>query len=192
LGFVSALATVAAADPEPVSKIILGIAVGLASFFAKFIGKGCGQTCVQATQIVDTVERDYLKPNLAAYMNAPTHFRSNQVKALEVFDYAWSQVLAGCGDPALQAAGRRCISERERGGTAPWCPTADHRGCDWFTLYRDPIANDPNVVDDPAPKTVGETISRVVSGSTAGVPNGLLLIGGIAAVAFMFMSGGDN
>ena len=94
----------------------------------------------QSSQIADEVEK-HLQANLAAYMNGPRR-RADRAAALAMFDDAWDFMASprGCGSPDLGRAGKACISERERGGTAPWCPTGT--GCDWFILYRDPIAQD--------------------------------------------------
>ena len=41
----------------------------------------------------------------------------------------------------LGSAGERCINERKPGANPPWAVCAPN--CpNWFTLYRDPIAND--------------------------------------------------
>lgn len=100
---------------------------------------GCGPTCVIASQVADRVE-SILRQNRDDYLAGPRTPETQQA-ALANFDYAWSKLVAACSDPQLGDAGRRCISERQRGGSAPWCPSGT--GCDWFILYRDPIANDP-------------------------------------------------
>lgn len=96
----------------------------------------------KATEVVNTAENK-MKENLEAYMSGPRTV-SSQRQALANFDALWDFIVRGCaavgGDP-----GRRCIEERQRGGSAPWCPTGT--GCDYFTLYRDPIANDSPVKD---------------------------------------------
>ena len=67
-----------------------------------------------------------------------------------------------CGNPALGDAGVRCVNERlVRGGTAPWCPSPDHRGCDYLTSTRDPIANDLAVVPDPMDTAAASVLSSV-------------------------------
>lgn len=142
-GVASGLSIAAIYDPEPISKMILAIGAALTGFISQFFA-GCGQTCTQATKVVDQVEAQYLKPLLDQWHSLPVHYYSNQQQALAVFDAAWAMVLKGCGDPNLGEAGRKCISERQRGGTSAWCPN-----CNWFTLYRDPIANDPSVIPDP-------------------------------------------
>lgn len=125
------LTTAAIVDPEPFSKAALAIAAGISSLVGKFFG-GCGQTCVAATSIVDQIE-PYLRQNKDLYLGGPRTLDSQQT-ALAVFDSTWQSVLAGCGNADLGDAGKRCISDRQRGGK--W---------DWFSYYRDPIANDTTV-----------------------------------------------
>lgn len=129
------------------------------------IFSGCGQTCTLASADADKVET-ILKQNIANY-NASGHTYGEQQAALATFDYAWQQLENACGNPSLAAAGRNCISERMRGGCAAWqcngctAPGATVTrnsngqccGCDWFVLYRDPIANDPNVLGDASNPT---------------------------------------
>jgi hypothetical protein len=119
----------------------------------------------QATQVVNEAEAK-MKENLEAYMNGPRTI-SSQRQALANFDALWDYIVRGCtavgGDP-----GRRCIEERQRGGSAPWCPTGT--GCDYFTLYRDPIAK-----DTPRPDPVNATIDPVTGALVPLSDNGLLL-----------------
>lgn len=100
---------------------------------------------VAATRIVDSIE-PYLADNRDAYLSGPRN-RTAQAYALDNFDAAWGDVVAACSDPNLGDPGRRCISERQRGGR--W---------DWFALYRDPIA-----ADTPGPDPV-LTAGGVVGG----------------------------
>lgn len=118
---------------------------------------------VATTQIVNEAE-PILQENLKAYMEGPRTFEA-QAWALQNFDDVWSQVLALCGDPKMGKPGERCISERQRGGSAPWCPTGT--GCDWFVLYRDPIAQDPDVRPAPAPESPAGGLARILGGGTA-------------------------
>ncbi|HZT36632.1 MAG TPA: hypothetical protein VFA28_01950 [Bryobacteraceae bacterium] len=152
IGATAALYTALAADPEPITKALLGIAAGMVALFHNAFS-GCGQTCIAATHIVDQIE-PYLRQNRDLYLSQPIRTPEMQQKALALFDAAWQDVVSGCSDPALGDAGRRCISERQRGGSAPWCPTGT--GCDWFTLYRDPIAQDvPNAPANPVADILG-------------------------------------
>jgi hypothetical protein len=137
----------------PVGAIIGAAAAGLITV-GELIAKqfqGCGQTCVVASQDADQVA-SFLTENLNNYFSVPApRPKSLQAAALNNVDTAFAALQKACSDPALGDAGRRCISERlVRGGTAPWCPNSGHTGCDWFVLFRDPIANDTGVGPDPA------------------------------------------
>ena len=186
----------------PVVGPLVSAAVAAATSFAIAIEglfAGCGQTCTEATTIANQVEAQ-LRANLQNYLSQPTHYASVQQASLGVFDRAWSLLLQNCGNPALGSAGQRCISERQRGGVAPWCPNPGHTGCDWFILYRDQIANDPNVVPDPTSSSSSTVQMQAVtnpdgsvsyvqvpSSSSFGLPMPLLL--GAAALLLFVMMG---
>lgn len=163
----------------PIGAAIAGFAAAAGLIISQF--RGCGETCVIATEIANTVEQA-LRQIKDEYLAGPrTH--STQAAALAIFDATWDKLVEACGNPQLGDAGRRCISERERGGSAPWCPTG--AGCDWFILYRDPIANDPYVRPDPsALEQAGSTLT-----SATGLSGQVLLIGGLV-VAVLLMGGG--
>lgn len=169
----------------------------VASLFA-----GCGQTCIEATNIVNQVA-PLLEQNLALYLQQPIHYVSIQKAALANFDQAWGYVTQNCGNPALGAAGRRCISDRAAGGCAwktaapsQWVKNsagvwtfegagnADPNGTycwNWFSGMRDPIANDPTVVPDPpaAAALPGSTGAGLLASLPRGLPIlPILLIGG--------------
>jgi hypothetical protein len=184
----------AAAVGGPAGLMIGAAAAAVVALTQLFINvfSGCGATCVEATRVVDQVEAQYLKPNLANYFAQPVRTQSMQAAALKVFDYAWSMVLQGCSNPALGDAGRRCISERSRSGTVPGT------GGNWFIWYRDPIANDSGVVPDsavagsaPAPgASVGSAVLSIVgldpSTTVAGVPvSDLILPAALIAAGFL-------
>lgn len=137
----------------PVGALV-GAAAGALILVGSLIAKqfqGCGQTCTEATKIANQVS-DLLIRNRDVYLTSPVHYRSLQAAALNNFDMTAAAMRQACGNPQLGDAGQRCIGERlVRGAPAPWCPSADHTGCDWITAMRDPIANDPHVVDDPPP-----------------------------------------
>lgn len=163
----------------------IGIAIGgviaaglaIASMF-----KGCGQTCVQASNIADQVEVQ-MKQMLQAYMNAPVHYASVQQAYLTQWDAFWQALTQACSDPNLQDAGKRCISDRQRGA----CVIHDSSGAcwDWFKGYRDPVANDPNIVPDPTSIT---TAQNILSNVTGGSMSPMLLIGLLALGGFVVMS----
>lgn len=175
-GIGAGISTAALFDPEPISKAVLFAIGALAAPIASLF-RGCGATCIEATQIVNQVE-PYLKQNRDTFLAGP-YTLSTQQAALALFDDTWNKVLVACGNPSLGDAGRRCISERERGGSAPWCPTGT--GCDWFILYRDPIAN-ATVTDD---SIAGSVSSLATSPGPGGLPLGLLIGGALLAVGVL-------
>jgi hypothetical protein len=138
-------------------------------------------TKIQATHIVDQIELQVLKPMLANWQALPASQKTqtNQAAYLEVFDAAWRKVQEGCSNPALGEAGQRCIADRVRGG--PW---------PWPVYYRDPIANDPNVIPDPSFTGSVSSIDSAVTGlsSTLGVSPVVL---GIGLIAFGLLAVSD-
>lgn len=132
------LRTAAMLDPEPISKMALTVAAAAVSIFRNAFS-GCGQTCVRATQIADSLEPQ-LRQLRDAYLADPARTVTQRDQVLAVMDAIFEDLRSGCSAPELGDAGRRCISERlVHGGSAPWCPT--QTGCDWITLYRDPVAD---------------------------------------------------
>lgn len=143
----------AAALVQPLTKII----------------RGCGQTCIDASKYADTAEQ-YIKQLHQSYFAELNRCKEAQVAALQYIDGVFAWLERGCSAVGGNA-GRNCISERlVKGGSAPWCPTGT--GCDWITLYRDPIANDPQV----KPCSVGGSVASVLGleGSDSG--SGIWLI----------------
>lgn len=193
----------AAEVPSPASPF-LAIAGGISELLGVLgVGSGCGQTCVTATQYANKVS-ELGQQNLNLYMAIPTpRPKSLQLEALANFDSIWNALVSQCGNPALGTAGQRCISERQRGGKY-----------DYFSYYRDPIANDTNVYDDTAaaastsiepPVSATSSTPTLTSGiSSAGSPTPIgspiatdntmtyLLLGGAALLVLMFMRGGDE
>lgn len=174
----------------PVAAAIAGL-IAVGSLVANMF-KGCGQTCIIASQDADKFEVP-LKQNLAAYMSAPVHYASLQQAALNNVDTLFAALNQACSDPALADAGRRCISERLDRTACHWknsggnTPSGSGNVCwNWVVGYRDPIANDPNVVPDPSP--VSQIGSSIVSGlnlpstvfglplGTLALPAGLILL----------------
>lgn len=151
-----------------------------------------GQQKVAATNIVNKVE-PMLQQNRDAYL-ASNHTQSEQAQSMANFNTLWAIVVSKCSDPALGDAGRRCISERQEGGQAPW-------GKNWFQMYLDPIRNDPqvnpdpNVVTDPATGNLTKTGTGFLepeSGVIPGVSNMALLIGGGLVLLLVTGMGGDS
>lgn len=142
--------------------------------------KGCGDTCVMATKAADAAAAA-TEEVVSQYWAIPTpRPKSAQRATLAMLDEIAAVLYQQCSRPELADAGRRCISERLiEGGTAPWCPTPDHTGCDWITVHYRPIENDPNTFEDDAGEKVSEAIQTVF---TTG-PDGSLNWGAIGAVS---------
>jgi hypothetical protein len=204
----------------PVGALI-GAGIAAAALVANLIVKafsGCGETCIRASQDADHFE-PLLKQNLAAYLAIPApRYASFQAAYLNNADTILAALNQACSDPSLQAAGQRCISERldpnachwkaSPGGWngttyTPYGQAGSGDACwNWVIGYRNPIANDPNVVPDPSPfSQVGSEISSAgssllqsfgVSPSTRvfGLPvSDLLLPGALILVGFLLPSG---
>ncbi len=155
-----------------VGPIIAGVTVGLTLLFSR---KGPKQK-VATTQIVDAVE-PLLRDNLNGYMAGP-RTRSSQAQALANFDAGWQYVVEHCDIPEMGNPGKACVSDRSPGGQ--W---------DWFAYYRNPIANDPQVKDDVT-AALDDVSATLSSGSVAGVPTALLLVGALVAIGIY--AGGKN
>jgi hypothetical protein len=141
---------------------VIGAAVAAVALAVTLLVKnsGCGQTCIETSQWANQAEKA-LQQNLAAYFALPVpRAQSNQTLALQTFDQIWGALTGpnNCGNPAVGNAGVRCISDRQAGACtyksdgvsriagAPAVPAGQ---CwNWFNGYRDPSANDPNVVPD--------------------------------------------
>ena len=170
----------------PAAPFLIAAATLIAPIASLF--KGCGQTCIQATQYADQAGTA-LSQLLAQYMAQPVHYRSAQVAALSYFDQVWSWLTQSCSNPQLGAAGRRCITDRQAGSTAyrvapfgwtqqngQWVYVpAGANGSgnvpwNWFAGIRDPIANDPTVVEDPAGSSILSAVGINPQTQIAGHP----------------------
>ncbi len=127
---------------------VAGVALALTALFSR---KGPEQRRI-TTEIVNELE-PLLKANLEGYRAGP-RTRASQAAALANFDSAWAYLSSeqACGNPAMGNPGRACIADRQRGGR--W---------DWFAYYRDPIAQDPEVLENSA----GNAVRQVLPGLAA-------------------------
>lgn len=150
----------AAMIPSPATPF-LAIAGAAAEILGAIgIGKGCGQTCILASQYANKAE-PILQQNLDTYMAQPTpRSQSAQTAALNIFDQVWQGLVSACSSPTLGDAGKRCVTDRQAGACvwkakAPQYPGQPAAGAcwNWFNGYRDPIANDTNVVADSSTST---------------------------------------
>jgi hypothetical protein len=175
---------------------IIGAAIaGVTLLAITLLRSGCGQTCVVTSQWANQAEAA-LQENIRAYFSNSTRTRSMQNAALANFDVLWAKLSELCGQPGLGQAGVNCIADRQR-GACKWHQTADSPllgypgqpqpgACwNWFSGYRDPIANDPAVIEDAtlAAQTASAELSRVVE-SAGGYTNLLVLAAGVGLVAW--------
>lgn len=148
-----------------IGAAIAGITLGIDAFIHR---KGPKQK-VASTKIVNEVE-PYMKDNLDAW-NKSNKYKSEQIQALSNFDQLWNLTTTKLNDPSLGEPGQRGITDRSRGGK--W---------DWFSYYRDPIANDPEVKPDP---TSTEALGTKLSSLTGGMFSGdtlLMVVGGALVI----------
>ncbi len=117
----------------PIGLAITGAIMGITTLIGRM--KLAAQRRIASTSIVNEIE-PVMKQNLAAYLGSPRTI-SNQSQAAANFYALWDIVVESCGVSELGQAGRRCISDRQRGGM--W---------DWFVYYLDPIEKDPGVKPD--------------------------------------------
>lgn len=191
-GVVSAVAAPAVAH-------LLGIAVATAvpivgaAFAGVLMGvelilhSGCGETCVITSQWANQAE-PYLRDNIQTYFRITDRPRTDfdKYSALNIFDAVWAGLVQRCSQPGLGTPGQNCIADRQS-GACKWRQRADGVGMsnpvipgepqpgecwNWFSGYRDPIANDHTVpLPDPA-TTGGGTGTGSGSGSGTGAGAG--------------------
>jgi len=175
-----------------VGAAIAGIALAVTAWLNRMGPKQKRWT----SQIADEATAQ-LQQVKAIYFSTP-YFPGNQAAALQAVDQLLGAIQEGCGQTQMGEPGRRCISERlVRGGSAPWCPTGT--GCDYFTEYRDPIANDARAAEYVA-QAQAQTQFPTVDGITADLAGGAatVLNSGFAPVmlgalaAFLIWRGVSN
>jgi hypothetical protein len=187
---------------------IIGAALAGVTFaVTKLIANsGCGPTCIRSTQYANQAG-DLMAKNLNAYLALPApRSRTAQTVAIQNFDSLWAQLVNLCtNDPELAGttAGRNCIADRQAGAckwrASPggWSQSTDgtwsYRGwgaagsgsdCwNWFVGFRDPIQNDPVVVDDTQVGAAAPAASGGPAAAAAGLlPGGVGPVGSAAAV----------
>lgn len=163
----------AAAVPV-VGPIIVGVTLALQMLLSR---KGPKQK-VATTEIVNAVEPE-LKRNMEAYLALPVRYKAAQALALANFDAGWAYVVSHCNIPEMGNPGIECTKDRQRGGQ--W---------DWFSYYRDPIADDPGVIANPvvSPLDIAGTGSINISGFSVSP----LILGGAALLLLLMVSGGGG
>jgi hypothetical protein len=174
-------ASIALAAGGPIGAIaagVLGVASAIQNFFFQPDLKK-----IATTQIVNRAEI-LLQQNLAAWNALPPNQKTaaSQAQAVQNFDTVWAQVMQACGSGQYGSAGQNCISDRQQGS----CHFQNSGQCwNWFIGYRDPIANDPQVVANQAVAASASPIASALSAVTGatGLDPTLLLAVGLGLVA---------
>lgn len=192
----------------PAAPFIAGLAALVGPIAMQF--QGCGQTCIQATKYADQAGQA-LETIVRNYFAQPIRTASSRDAALAAVNQVILWIENACSNPALGAAGERCISERVnrdachwkaspngfvQDGSGKWTytpfgPNGSGSACFNYVLaYSDPIKNDPGVVPDPVPAGTGggagtssASLSSLLSGSVAGVPMSILIPAALLGLA---------
>ena len=174
---------------------VIGAAIAGVTILATVLIKnsGCGQTCIETSQWANQAE-PILRQNIEAYFATPTpRSQSQQNAALANFDAVWARLVEMCSQPSTGNAGKRCISDRQAGActwkqSTAWVslniPGEPQPGeCwNWFSGYRSPIENDPNVVPDSVSSLVTGAASSALS-ELSSLPSWALALAALALVA---------
>lgn len=169
-----ALATALGISASLAVPIVGAVFAGVLAGVEAILNSGCGQSCVITSNWADDAEQ-VLQKNAAAYFSLATpRPASAQTQALSVFDQVWQYLYSNCNNAQLGTAGVNCIKDRQAGGckwkmtNQPQYPLGPVPGdCfNWFVEYRDPIANDPNVISDVEydAQNAGASVSQLVAG----------------------------
>lgn len=220
----SILGVTATAAVPIIGAAIAGVTMGIVAM----INSGCGQTCIQTSEYANKAT-SLMAQNLGAYLDLPMpHTQAQQQAALANFDAIWNWLQQVCGSPAMGNAGVRCIQNQQPGSCplkvsdfgwkqnpdGSWTylkngPSGSGSNCwNYFSGFRDPIANDPTVVAGADLVTAaGRSTSSPSVGGPSAIPSGTggttllspgsgisgsenwLLIGGLALAAIA-LSGG--
>lgn len=215
-----ATSTAAAALPALVSAgwiasaavPFIGAGIAVAASLAQYLIKnsGCGQTCIETSQWANQAAAA-LQQAMDAYFHngdlSQPRTRSEQALFVQTFNQVWGRLVQLCSDPSTGDAGKRCISDRQRGACTwkqayvPVYPGEPALGTcwNWFNGYLDVVANDAGVVDDSlvasvsnAASSAGTAISSALSsaGTALSGVSPIVLLGGAALVIALMM--GDN
>jgi hypothetical protein len=196
---VAHLLGITAASAVPIiGAAIAGITIGIEAI----LNSGCGQSCIVTSNWANEAEK-LLADNIAKYFAIPAP-RPRSVQALAVNNgrAIIAYLTQECSQPGLSTAGKNCIEDRQA-GACKWRQTADSpllkypgepqpgECWNWVSGYIDPIASDPNAVDDAAlalaqaEGSVAGAFSSVFAPSSSGFPLALvaalaLIVAGVA------------
>ena len=193
----------------------IGAAVGAAVAITSQIIASLFKPNLQKIQASNDANQigDILSQNLDNWLSIPTNqrYKSIQTAALQVFDTGWQQYVSAVKQiPNWNTKAPDSISDRQQGSCAyhvtqpygwingQWVPAganvqvgskqqvSGYYCWNWFTGFRDPIANDPYVIPDPsATSNIGSAVSSLFSGNQS---FGLLAIGGLILIGGYFVS----
>ena len=156
-----------------VGAVIAGVTLAVNIWLSSVAKKNAQKSAT--TQIVNQAE-EYMRQNLAAFQSLAQPTESERAAALANFNAIWQQaVVEPCSNGPYDDAGRRCVSDRSRGGQ--W---------DWFSYYYDPIAN-AETVPDAFGTSDGTSGGGLLAGGSSGLLLPILLI-----VGGLFLAGGQK
>ena len=188
-------AWVAAAVPV-VGAVVAGVALALTLIAT--LRKKPGQK-IATTQIVNEVEPQ-LEKNRDGYFSGPRTVAS-KIVALANFDAGFREVVLACGVEEYGEPGSWCIEDRMPAGyqyTLDGKSWIGNGKWDWFSYYRDPIANDTPNPNPSDPGSGGQYI--VGTDPLTGRPlytasttsKSTWIIGGLIAVAALVATMGEG
>jgi hypothetical protein len=156
---------------------------------------GCGPTCVQTSEWANQAE-PLLLQNIQKYFSLPAPRSSvDQQGALNIFDAVWQGLVQRCSQQGLGTAGQHCISDRQA-GACQWRQTATSpllkfpgepqpgECWNWFSGYRDPIANDATV--STVPQLSSDPIGSIAAAT--GFSSSNLILGAAALLIILGVS----
>ena len=124
------------------------VVAGTVSLISSWLNRVGPKQKVATTEVVNQAE-PLLQANLAAW-NASPKTCADQEACLAAFDVIWSAVVQHCAVPEMGDPGHSCVDDRMPEGVEFEWNTLHLVGngrWNWFSYYRDPIANDPAAAD---------------------------------------------
>lgn len=165
---------------------VIGAAIAAVTLLisALGVGAGCGNTCIVASNDANKIEPLMAQNAEAAAAQAETNggclTADEAQQALTNFDQLWTALYNACSDPQLGDPGKRCISERQRGGKY-----------DYFAAHRDPISALPVCAPDAlsVPAAFQSTLAPVVAAAAAstGISPTYLVLGALGLGALLLL-----
>lgn len=199
------LSAAAAAGPAAPFVAVAGATLELAAQIVNLF-KPCGSTCIEATQMYQQVQT-ILDQNNQQYFGNPNRTTGDQANALAVVQTAFDEIQTNCGNPALGAAGQRCVAETIGDGMDPGSSTCSTglttaneyppygdvpypvgQCWTWTLAYYDPIANDVPPGGVGLATSTGAAVSGILSSTVFGLPMADVLAAGAALIlAVLFL-----